>query len=80
MEAHAELLAHRDPSTAARMLGVAARLRQTLNRPVSSAAAAIIDRIERRCQGALGGTRFAREHRRGGQLHPADLIERLDAA
>jgi tetratricopeptide (TPR) repeat protein len=72
LEAHADLLAPRDPATAACLLGAAGALRP---RPADVSAAALVDRATAACRAALGGRAFDRETRRGALLDRVDLVE-----
>ena len=75
LEAHARLLVGRDAVTAARLLGAAQRLRCSQRRPASAATLATLDAAARDCRKALGDSQFDHEHRIGGGLGVAALVE-----
>lgn len=75
LEAHAGLLAERDPSTAARFLGAADTLRGGSRRLVSAAMASTVDTATQKCRKALGDGRFHQEHRAGRRLSVPSLTE-----
>jgi predicted ATPase/transcriptional regulator with XRE-family HTH domain len=77
LEAHANLLAPRNPTGAANLLGAAGRLRRDSPRPVSPAHAAVHASTSRACRAALGPRRYGRERDRGAQQTAAELADAL---
>jgi hypothetical protein len=60
---------------AARLLGAAARLRDSVGRPLPAGQRDDVDRITSTLRGALGDAELDAQLRRGGEAAPDDLVE-----
>jgi predicted ATPase/DNA-binding XRE family transcriptional regulator len=80
LESHAMLLAPRDPSVAANLLGAAHRIRHGSIRPVSEATATAAVRAAETCRAALGPHRFDRQHTRGTTMDRDSLVTISESA
>jgi len=75
LEAHARLLAGRDPDAAARLLGAAHSLRRRSSRLVAAATVSTSDAAAAKCRKALGDKRFEQEYGAGSRIGAAALTE-----
>jgi hypothetical protein len=65
MEMHADLMSRRDAVAAARILGMAGRLRRGSTRPVTAAWSSVAGRVTEACRESLGDKAFDRQYGTG---------------